>query len=122
MEERIPNFEVSRKVWQPLWCYIMAFISEDMASGYKKFENKTFSTEPYDWGWEGEGSQVNFHHKPSGYKISWYKYPMRGTTANMDITPEQFTDILWDCVNSTSKNVTHEINAWWKEGKNGGNR
>jgi hypothetical protein len=39
----------------------------------------------------------NFHHKPTGYKLQWYKYPLRGSYANQDLDFDEFTDIVDDC-------------------------
>ena len=42
---------------------------------------------------------------------------MRGAEANMNITPEQFVDILHDCANSLHRNFTVEVDPWWEKGK-----
>ena len=39
----------------------------------------------------------NFEHVPSGFKMSWYKYPLRAADANRDLTFIEFMNILgWD--------------------------
>ena len=38
----------------------------------------------------------NFHHKPSGLKISWYKYIGRGMSANTE-RPDNWNEIMAEC-------------------------
>lgn len=72
-----------------------------------------------------EANKPNFYHKPSGYKLTWYKYPMRGALANKDITPNQFVQILSHCINSYNKNklkdgevlVIYSCQEWWNNEK-----
>ena len=42
----------------------------------------------------------NFLHKPTGFEIQWYKYPLRDSYKNMNITLEQFREIISDCIES----------------------
>jgi len=42
----------------------------------------------------------NFLHKPSGFTISWYKYPLRDAYKSHDITLDQFTEIINECIGS----------------------
>lgn len=42
----------------------------------------------------------NFHHKPSGYKIKWYKYPLRDSYANKELNIKEFGKIIDDCIKS----------------------
>ena len=42
----------------------------------------------------------NFLHKPTGFEIKWYKYPLRDSYMNQDITIEQFAKIIDDCIKS----------------------
>lgn len=49
----------------------------------------------------------NFAHKPSGFELQWYKYPLRDSYMNQDISVEQFNQIIDDCIESVkgTKNV-----------------
>ena len=39
----------------------------------------------------------NFEHVPSGFKMSWYKYPLRAAKANQDLSFVEFMRILgWE--------------------------
>lgn len=42
----------------------------------------------------------NFHHKPSGFEMRWYKYPLRDSYMNQQIAPGRFVEIIEDCVRS----------------------
>ncbi len=108
------KYDVNRKVWQPLWGYI--FENTDFDGYCIEFENDTFKTIPYCWNddWDNE---YHFWHKPSGFKLQWYKYPLRGAICNMEITDAQFVDILYDCLNSLEADkdfkVLHSVDRWW---------
>ena len=101
-----------REVNQDLWFYIM----DEKYAGQHPFENDTFQIKPYSFG--DETNDYNFYHKPSGFKLSWYKYPLRAADANMNISHKQFRAILYDCMNSVHPYVTVAIDKWW-EVKNG---
>ena len=80
------------------------------------YENDTFAVHSYDWEDE-DNNEWHFWHKPSGLKVQWYKYPLRGFEANMYITDDQFLDALRDCTNSMEDGkrfkVLHEVRKWW---------
>jgi hypothetical protein len=40
----------------------------------------------------------NFYHKPSGFSLMWYKYPLRSSFANQEITLVEFSKIIDDCI------------------------
>lgn len=86
-------------------------------------ENDTFSIHEYNWSDEGSNDLDKdpcFYHKPSGFKMTWYKYPLRAVESNMDITIKQFADILYDCKNSLSEHVKYEVgnSKWWENDRN----
>jgi hypothetical protein len=83
--------------------------------GGSGFENDTFKVMPYYWGDcvcgqndEELGGHAdacpidkpNFLHKPTGYEIQWYKYPLRDSYANRAITPVEFLRIVFNCLES----------------------
>ena len=45
----------------------------------------------------------NFHHKPTGFGIQWYKYPFRDSYMNQNITLEEFGAVVDDCIKSLGK-------------------
>ena len=110
-----------RSTNEVLWNYTMVLKSkwEDiLGNNGHDYENDTFMVRSYDWGLDDEANKRNeyhFWHKPSGFKLQWYKYPLRDPYVNMDISHEQFLDILRDCMNSIHPNFTYAINEWWKD-------
>lgn len=68
------------------------------------FENDVFFVNPYYWGDdESIEEEPNFVYKPTGYELQWYKYPMRDSYANKNLTLEEFMDILEKCKLSMKK-------------------
>lgn len=112
MEEKL--FEFEREVNQELFFQVLGDVYEYVGEHFS-FENEIFYMQTYNWGDE-EDETPNFYHKPSGFKLWWYKYPMRATECNMEITHKEFLAVLYDCKNSLDKHIKHEINEWW-EGK-----
>lgn len=44
--------------------------------------------------------QPNFLYKPTGFQINWYKYPLRDSYMNMDISFEELKKIMEHCIES----------------------
>ena len=116
------DIEFERNVNEVLWWAIMerGYNTE----GHEAFENETFLVRPYCWQDElpetndylyYHNNEYHFWHKPSGFRLCWYKYPLRSPMVNMEITHEQFWDILHDCMNSVHPKSTYEINEWWRD-------
>ena len=108
------KYPMERNVNQILWYSIF---TEDGEYSYGRnghnFENETFKVRSYDW--NEENNDYHFHHKPSGLKIYWYKYPLRDPMSNMEnLTHEQFLEVLRDCWNSLQTGITYDIEAWWE--------
>lgn len=65
------------------------------------FENNTFILMPYYWGDDDVISDLpNFVHKPSGFELSWYKYALRDSYMNKNISFDELMDIMEDCKKS----------------------
>jgi hypothetical protein len=90
-----------------------------MTSGYGlNFANDIFETFPYYWGDctcdDNEGLfleseehfdsclllKPNFLYKPTDYQLSWYKYPLRDSYANREMSLLDFADMIKECVKS----------------------
>lgn len=87
------------------------------------FENDVFSVFPYYWGdctcgfdekdsqWQKENHhnencpivKPNFYYKPTDFSIKWYKYPLRDSYMNQNITLDEFKKIISKCIESCSK-------------------
>ena len=65
------------------------------------YENDVFKTNPYYWG-EDEDimEEPNFLYKPTGLEIQWYKYPLRDTFFNQDISFEEGEKVFKHCAES----------------------
>ena len=98
--------EMERAVNQILWYECIGEVDE-------YFENDTYIVKPYDWSID-DNNDWHFYHKPSGLKIQWYKYPLRSPMWNMELTHEQFLDVLDDCRSSRYKNITWSHDKWWE--------
>lgn len=103
-------YAMERRVNQIVWAYFMKDVDEGV-----KFENDTYIIKPYDWS-DKDDNAWHFYHKPSGLKVQWYKYPLRSPYSNMEITHEQWWDVLADCYNSTSDLIIYDHNKWWENG------
>lgn len=57
-----------------------------------------FEINPYYWGDdETEEDKPNFIFKPTGYEMRWYKYPLRDSYANQELTYKEFNAMLKKC-------------------------
>lgn len=65
------------------------------------FDNGTFCVRPYFWG-ESENIQQmpNFIFYKTGYQIQWYKYPLRDSYCNKEISFDEFKRMLQECEES----------------------
>jgi len=45
----------------------------------------------------------NFHYKPTDYRLKWYKYPLRDSYANKEVTVTEFARMIDHCIASLRK-------------------
>jgi len=70
------------------------------------YENEKFSIHRYCWceeencPWCGPSEMPNFHHKPTGIKVWWYKYIGRGMNVSRPPTLSECSSILTDALSS----------------------
>ena len=78
------------------------------------FENDVFSVQPYYWGDCTCGMEEkeetctddclynvpNFHYKPEDIQVDWYKYPLRSSYSNVELTPELLERVVDACIES----------------------
>ena len=65
------------------------------------FENDTFIIMPFYWDEDDFISSLpNFVYKPTGFSLSWYKYPLRGSYSNRPVTREELESMLIECKKS----------------------
>lgn len=110
------NYPLERGHWQETFHEFLdeigldgyGYIDDEKLKEYETdrggFENDVFLVNPYYWG-EDEDimEEPNFIYKPTGYEIDWYKYPLRDSYANKELTFEEFKEILNKCKESIKK-------------------
>ena len=62
--------------------------------------SETFEVHPYNWDFFNTSSAPNFIYHPTGLEIRWYKYPLRDSYSNQELTYNQLEDILRKCEES----------------------
>lgn len=103
VSEHIYTLQARELVHHPRWeklcecaqvcsLYGLAEIIRDEAG----FENETFAIRPYDWSDCEEDPRPNFEHKPSGFKLWWYKYAFRGVEMNQPLSVEGICTLFED--------------------------
>lgn len=45
----------------------------------------------------------NFHYKPTGYELMWYKYPLRDSYASEELSLIEFAKMIENCINSIGR-------------------
>jgi len=71
---------------------------------FYKWENEVFSIMPYYWGDDDEIAELpNFIYKPTGFELSWYKYALRDSYMNQNLTYQELELLLKNCVTSMKK-------------------
>lgn len=102
------NFVVERDEWQDPFVDFLYRNGFDMYGYYEEsercFENNVFVIRPYYWGEDEEIADLpNFEFKPTGFTITWYKYPMRDAYASHNISTKEFMRILKECEKSMNE-------------------
>lgn len=115
-EDKEFNEVIDRAVFECIWNRYFG----DGIGREEDYKNDIFECRVYCWNEEVWNNEYHFWHKPTGYKLRWYKYPLRGAEANMDLSPRQFLEILVDCTNSIYKDQNLKVEdktvgKWWEE-------
>ena len=72
------------------------------------YENDTYLINPYYWGDDKSiAEKPNFIFKPTNFTIDWYKYPLRDSYMNQDISFVVFEKILNHCYKSYVKSIAN---------------
>jgi hypothetical protein len=80
---------------------------EGFESHMHYFDNDVFIVRPYYWGDSDEISELpNFEF--GDFELRWYKYPLRDSYCNMDISFEDFKKMLETCEASIIKELKEE--------------
>ena len=107
------SYPLERGYWQEVFCKFLddigldgyGYLNDEKLKKYKTdkggFENDIFLVNPY---YEGKDKNImkehNFVYKPMSYEIDWYRYPLRDSYANKELTFKDFKEILNKCKES----------------------
>lgn len=98
------GFDSYGQVWEPCLAKFMSELKCKDGS-YQKFENDVFVLMPYYWGDDQKISELpNFLFKSTGFEMSWYKYPLRSSQMNQEVSHEEFIKMLEKCTESVKIN------------------
>lgn len=67
------------------------------------FVCETFEVHAYDWNFDEEREPQKFNFKYKDIEISWYKYLGRGMSVNREISNNEISDMLDDCIRAVRK-------------------
>ena len=102
------EYEVPRKEFEDILIPFMQELGvgmkgydKDLDDTYATFNNEVFTIRPYYYGDDNTiASLPNFVYKPINFEIQWYKYPLRDSYMNQDITVKEFKEIIEQCKKS----------------------
>ncbi len=89
---------MERFIYEELFRYILYDVLEDeLDKCGGEIINDVFELRDYSYDPDVRPNfEPNFYHKPSGFEMYWYKYPLRGLNVNMELSYEDFASILYD--------------------------
>ncbi len=96
-----------RLVMQDIWEKYLGNLGADCS----ECENDTFAVRSYYWGESEDEEDRNawhFWYKPSGLKIQWYKYPLRGAASSEKLDKEKLEAVLAECARSIGRRIPEE--------------
>lgn len=112
------QFPIERDGWEEELERLFEAYADGEVNYYgEEYENSVFLVMPYWWGdcTCGAGYDCpehdseckllapNFLYKETGFAIQWYKYPLRDSYMNQDITLGEFREIVAKCVESVEE-------------------
>lgn len=103
------KYPISRGEWQ----HYFSKLAEECEDIRRPQENDTFyyKAEAEDTIWDEQGNyKPNFIYKPTGFRMVWYKYPLRSCYANRDISFDEFEKMVDACVKSLKTQPLKECN------------
>ena len=101
------KYPISRGEWQ----HYFSKLAEKCDDIRRPQENDIFyyKAEAEDHTWDDQGNYLpNFIYKPDGFRMCWYKYPLRSCYANRSISFDEFEKMVDACVKSLKTQPTKE--------------
>lgn len=86
---------LSYRLERVMWNVTQKDYSSPMSNSGQRFDCPTFSAHAYSWNDEEE-QPWNFRWRD--VEISWYKYIGRGMSANKELSPDEASEMLMDCL------------------------
>lgn len=73
-------------------------------------DNDVFTMNLYWWGEEDhpDADKPNFLHKRTGLELRWYKYALRDSYTNREVSPQEWRSIMDECIASVTKESDRE--------------
>lgn len=70
------------------------------------FSNDCFTMRSYCWNFEDEeeAEKPNFEIPSENFKLTWYKYPFRGSYSSEKLNPKRWNDLVQKCIKSLDEN------------------
>jgi hypothetical protein len=96
-------FDGQHPIYRGEWQHYFHKLAEVCEDIRRPQENGIFyyKAEAEDHIWDDRGNYLpNFIYKPDGFRMQWYKYPLRSCYANRDLTFDVFERMIDACVKS----------------------
>lgn len=89
---------MKRFIYEELFKYILYdLVKPELDRNNGVYINDVFELRDYSYDTEvRHNDEPNFYHKPSGFMMWWYKYPLRDAITNMELSYEDFASVLYD--------------------------
>lgn len=92
---------VPRGIFQDIFCDKLAVKCEEWRSTPLENDIFYYKADAENHTWDDQGNYLpNFIYKPDGFRMQWYKYPLRSCYANRGITFDVFEKMIDACVES----------------------
>lgn len=73
----------------------------EFVPGYPShFSNGYFTIRPYCWDFEdeNEAQKPNFEIPAENFRLTWYKYPFRGSYSSEKLSPKRWNFLIQSCI------------------------
>ena len=109
-QDKIYHVYLDRSFVQPVFQEFLdkTGLNDTLNWSWSDYSCEKFDIAPYLEYGDERMLQPNFHYKPTGFKLQWYKYPLRSPQANMEISNDEFKAMIEDCTQWYLTNVKKE--------------
>ena len=97
------KYHIPRGIRQHIFCRKFADKCEEWRGTPLENDIFYYKADAENHIWDDQGNYLpNFIYKPDGFRMCWYKYPLRSCYANRGITLDIFERMVDDCSDSLS--------------------